>query len=285
MTEISGRKIEFGSKSIFETDTTSLILNRDRDFTNLYLRANDTGYVIIDNGMGLDLDDKNIENVNLINTSETRAVTGNISGTLYVGNTTIDSEGLKFVTQVDIDGDGTIVAHDVSQIGTATAGYYNCDGAGICLDLDSEAASNPVINIQDVPSNKAVAIATSDKICLDTTTCSAYLQYDGTGLISSKEFNQNMALTEANGRKYNFGSKSALETDTTSLNLNRDLDFTDLYLRANHTGYVIIDYGIALQLGGGSTQMGMTVTDELGNEWCRKQWSDGVFNSTSGACS
>ncbi len=68
-------------------------------------------------------------------------------------------------------------------VGQSLAVDQNGDGIGI--DIDSEATTKTGINIQDMSSNKSITIQTGDKICMDGNTCSAYLVYNGSCIISS----------------------------------------------------------------------------------------------------
>ena len=59
----------------------------------------------------------------------------------------------------------------------------NGDGAG--LRIDSESTTNSSIIIDDVPSDKALEMATNDKICMDGSECAVWMRYNGTCIETS----------------------------------------------------------------------------------------------------
>jgi len=115
---------------------------------------------------------------------------------LYIdvnGNAT----GLKIInsgTQHGISIQGTtsrsasrylLLLNDDSIDNTKQAMLLDLEGNAIGIDIDSEATTAQGIRIQDIPSNKSITIETNDKICLNGLTCSAYISYNGTCIISS----------------------------------------------------------------------------------------------------
>jgi len=78
---------------------------------------------------------------------------------------------------------GTTIGQTIVNSGTGNGLFIDQNGNGIGLNIDSESTTNVGLNIQDIASDKAIAVASSDKICLDGDTCSHYITFNGTHTI------------------------------------------------------------------------------------------------------